>query len=416
MPALLRAAKGHMLQLRRLLRPSWRGVLLKTSYVTYALLLAACVVDHLSFGPPALVVAGYVDAAQATGVQSAIRTVFSLWSVALVLHAFRSCVGGAARPVKIVEEPPAGPRRPSVGAGGPGPSREKLTRSGRGFGFEYASCEMQGWRAQMEDALVCAPDIESAYCATDVHHALFGVMDGHGGSEVSCHVAQLLVRKVRACIAGGDAPGAALKRAVLAIEEDLRRANAHGWRQMGCTAAIALLSPTSVSVANVGDSRVFKCRGGTVMPLTRDHRPESPRERRRIEAAGGTVAKFGPTYRVDALLNMSRALGDFSLKDPKLPHDRQMISPVPDITVSDISADDEFLVVACDGLFELMSWETVCEYIHSRIRTRPLPEIAEGLLDACCTRSVQATQGRGTDNESVIIVKLHTRATGPQTR
>lgn len=44
-----------------------RGVLLKTSYVTYALLLAACVVDHLSFGPPALVVAGYVDAAQACG-------------------------------------------------------------------------------------------------------------------------------------------------------------------------------------------------------------------------------------------------------------------------------------------------------------------------------------------------------------
>merc|ERR1719183_3261382 len=119
---------------------------------------------------------------------------------------------------------------------------------------------------------------------------------------------------------------------------------------MGCTASVALLSPTSVTVANVGDSRVFKCRAGQCVPLTRDHKPESPRERRRIEAAGGTVVQYGPCYRIDHNLNLSRALADFHYKDPNVPPEEQKISPSADVTVVDIDEDDEFLVVACDGL------------------------------------------------------------------
>merc|ERR1719436_690492 len=105
---------------------------------------------------------------------------------------------------------------------------------------------------------------------------------------------------------------------------------------MGSTAAVVLLTPTSATVASVGDSRVFKCRNGKCVPLTRDHKPESPRERKRIEAAGGTVEQFGPCYRVDLCLNMSRALGDFHFKDASLPPEQQKISPTPDVTTSDL--------------------------------------------------------------------------------
>jgi len=394
--------KGRELQLQRLICPSWRGAFISFVYLVYALLVALCIADGFYPSPPS----------EQTVLQAQVRQIVKWWSFCLPLFICRRRIGTSlAKLLGAISLGLAGGG--SQGAGSRGPQRLKTTRTGTGPGFSYVSCEMQGWRPNMEDAVVCAPRFDESEPqpgeeASTSGRALFGVMDGHGGSEVSAKVAEQLVSRTRAACSTAESAGAALKQAVLEIEEDLRRNNTHGrWRQMGCTAAVALLTPTQVSVASVGDSRVFKCRNGSCVPLTRDHKPESPRERRRIEAAGGTVAKFGPCYRVDACLNMSRALGDFLFKDPDLSPEQQKISPVPEITVSDIDDQDEFLVIACDGLFELMTWETVCEYIHQRLWTLPLAQIAEGLLDACCSTNVLATLGRGTDNESVIIVRLN---------
>mmetsp|Transcript_71003 Transcript_71003/g.219500 ORF Transcript_71003/g.219500 Transcript_71003/m.219500 type:complete len:395 (+) Transcript_71003:63-1247(+) len=296
----------------------------------------------------------------------------------------------------------------------------KTTRQGRGPWFSYASCEMQGWRSAMEDAVLCVPSLEGR----QEELGLFAVFDGHGGAEVSAQAAERLVGKLGPRLAKEEAQGPALRQAILDLEDDLRRVGASGQAQaaaagcregsgrfdfVGCTAVVSLLSRKSVTVVNVGDSRVLKCRRGECVPLTRDHKPESPRERRRIEAAGGTVVKFGPCYRVDYNLNLSRTLGDFNYKDPGLAPEDQKISPAGDITVVEIEPEDEFLLIACDGLFELMTWKSVCAYVHERINHMPLTEIAEGLLDEACSPNVLATCGRGTDNESVIIVKLHER-------
>merc|ERR1711862_638811 len=147
--------------------------------------------------------------------------------------------------------------------------------------------------------------------------------------------------------------------ALLDIEDELRQNNSHvvpgpsglcgRYDFVGCTATAALLTRSSVTCVNVGDSRIFKCRNGECVPLTRDHKPESPRERKRIEAAGGMVVKIGPCYRIDCNLNLSRALADFKYKDPNLAPEDQKVSPVGDVTNVDIDEHDEFLVGACDG-------------------------------------------------------------------
>lgn len=300
----------------------------------------------------------------------------------------------------------------------------KTTREGRGPWFSFVSCEMQGWRSAMEDAVLCTPSLEGV--AQDT--ALFAVFDGHGGAEVSAQAKDRLLGHLGPRLAKEEAQGPALKQALLDLEDELRRLGAPagaaqalkvGGREangrfdfVGCTAAVALLTRTSVTVVNVGDSRVLKCRRGECVPLTRDHKPESPREKKRIEAAGGTVVKFGPCYRVDYNLNLSRTLGDFNYKDPNLAPEDQKISPAGDITVVEIDQDDEFIVIACDGLFELMTWKSVCSYVKERIDRAPLAEIAEGLLEEACSPNVLATCGRGTDNESVIIVKLHEKRSG----
>lgn len=70
-------------------------------------------------------------------------------------------------------------------------------------------------------------------------------------------------------------------------------------------------------------------------------------EKARIVAAGGFV-DFG---RVNGNLALSRALGDFEFKKKAdLPAEKQIVTAFPDVTVHEISPDDEFLVVACDGL------------------------------------------------------------------
>ena len=69
-------------------------------------------------------------------------------------------------------------------------------------------------------------------------------------------------------------------------------------------------------------------------------------EKARISAAGGFV-DFG---RVNGNLALSRAIGDFEFKrSAELSPEQKIVTAYPDVTVHELSDDDEFLVIACDG-------------------------------------------------------------------
>lgn len=69
-------------------------------------------------------------------------------------------------------------------------------------------------------------------------------------------------------------------------------------------------------------------------------------EKARITAAGGFV-DFG---RVNGNLALSRAIGDFEFKkSAELAPEQQIVTAYPDVVVHEMSDDDEFLVIACDG-------------------------------------------------------------------
>ncbi|KAL1114785.1 hypothetical protein AAG570_007609 [Ranatra chinensis] len=96
---------------------------------------------------------------------------------------------------------------------------------------------------------------------------------------------------------------------------------------------------------------------------TRDHKPIVPSEKERIQNAGGTVM----IQRVNGSLAVSRALGDYEYKnvEGRGPCE-QLVSPEPEVFVQDRDeAHDEFLVLACDGIWDVMSNEAVCDYIRS---------------------------------------------------
>lgn len=144
-------------------------------------------------------------------------------------------------------------------------------------------------------------------------------------------------------------------------------------RVAGCTAVVAILTNTRLVVANAGDSRCILGRSTGAVHLTRDHKPQNDVEKvgevveslqARIEAAGGSV-EFG---RVNGNLNLSRAIGDLHYKqDPSRPLEDQIITSHPDVTSVDLSPQDEFICLACDGLFEFFSSEDVYKHIASNV-------------------------------------------------
>ena len=78
----------------------------------------------------------------------------------------------------------------------------------------------------------------------------------------------------------------------------------------GCTATTMLITQNEIICANAGDSRTVLSRGGKALPLSQDHKPDDMAERKRIYAAGG----FVEASRVNGMLALSRALGDFEYK------------------------------------------------------------------------------------------------------
>ncbi len=133
----------------------------------------------------------------------------------------------------------------------------------------------------------------------------------------------------------------------------------------GCTAVVSLLVGRELYVANAGDSRCVVCRGGKVVEMSFDHKPEDDIEFQRIRKAGGRVTLDG---RVNGGLNLSRAIGDHGYKmNKELSAEEQMISALPDLKCLTLEPEDEFMVLACDGIWNYMSNEEVVGFVRYRI-------------------------------------------------
>ena len=178
--------------------------------------------------------------------------------------------------------------------------------------------------------------------------------------------------------------------------------------QAGCTAVVAVLHGNELYVANAGDSRAVLCRGGQAYALSEDHKPGQEGERSRIMAAGGFLSNIGGVTRVNGNLNLSRAIGDLKYKtNSGLPANEQIITAEPDVKHVALTPEDSFFLLACDGVWDVMTNQQACDFVSQRIeQNKDLKVVAGELLDACLASSPSETQGIGCDNMTAIIVKL----------
>ncbi|XP_066596792.1 protein phosphatase 1G-like [Prorops nasuta] len=181
----------------------------------------------------------------------------------------------------------------------------------------------------------------------------------------------------------------------------------------GCTAVVAILKNKDLYVANAGDSRAVLCRDGQALELSLDHKPEDEPEMGRIVKAGGKVTADG---RVNGGLNLSRALGDHAYKqNTKLPPQSQMITALPDVRHVTIDPQrDEFMILACDGIWNFMSSQGVINFVRSRLQKNPehISQICEELFDQCLAPDTLG-DGTGCDNMTAVIVKFSNLNNGP---
>lgn len=173
----------------------------------------------------------------------------------------------------------------------------------------------------------------------------------------------------------------------------------------GCTAVVALLRGDQLFVANAGDSRCVVSRDGKAVEMSIDHKPEDEIERKRVEKAGGKVTLDG---RVNGGLNLSRAIGDHAYKKNKRVSDRdQMITALPDIKTLDLKQpNDQFMVIACDGIWNSFTSQQVIDFVAKRIETADkLSSICDELFKSCLASNTHG-DGTGCDNMTAVIVKF----------
>ena len=120
-----------------------------------------------------------------------------------------------------------------------------------------------------------------------------------------------------------------------------------------------------IYAANAGDSRCVLARKGKAVPLSFDHKPDDEGELKRIEKAGSVVTEG----RVDGNLNLSRALGDLKYKTNKeLKPEEWPITANPDVRVEDLTSEDDFVIMGCDGIWETKSNDEMVAYIYDRLK------------------------------------------------
>jgi len=237
---------------------------------------------------------------------------------------------------------------------------------------------------------------------------MLAVFDGHGdyGHEVSDFVAFTLPREYEL-----RPPGDVEHRlccAATATERKMREKFPTAADKSGTTAVAAVLSPTGLTVACVGDSRCvlgrsLPCGGWEAVPLTIDQTGSLEEEAARIKAAGGTlhVNPCKNSCRVihpeGYSLAMTRALGDWVFDGMG-----KICDPV--FTTVELGAEDRCVILASDGLWEFITSQEaidICLQHH------------ESATKACRALITQATfqwqkvhQGDYRDDITIIVAFL----------
>ncbi|KAK6912485.1 PPM-type phosphatase-like domain [Dillenia turbinata] len=256
------------------------------------------------------------------------------------------------------------------------PKTEKFSEDGENDRVRYGLSSMQGWRATMEDAHAAHPDL-------DASTSFFGVYDGHGGKVVAKFCAKYLHQQVlkSEAYSAGDL-GTSVQKAFFRMDEMMR--GQRGWRELAVLGMLEgfIWSPRSGDGGDQVDDWAFE------------------EEYKDAVTASGPHSDFsGPTSGSTACVAIIR---NNQLLVANAGDSRCVISRKGQV---ELCEDDEFIVLACDGIWDCMSSQQLVDFIHEHLNTETkLSAVCEKVMDKCLAPSTIG--GEGCDNMTMVLVQF----------
>ncbi|KAM8759651.1 protein phosphatase 1F isoform 1-T1 [Acanthopagrus schlegelii] len=211
--------------------------------------------------------------------------------------------------------------------------------------FIYCSVHaIKNTRRKMEDKHLALAEFNHLFGIQDgVERAYYAVFDGHGGVDAATYAAtHLHVALSKQETLQNDA--AAAFKTAFKLTDDMFKAKAKRERlRSGTTGVAVLIQDEELTVSWLGDSQAILVRKGHVVTLMDPHKPDREDEKQRIEDLGGCITFMG-CWRVNGTYAVSRAIGDFDQKP--------YVSGEADCSVTQLSGDEDYILLACDGFFD----------------------------------------------------------------
>ena len=206
--------------------------------------------------------------------------------------------------------------------------------------YSYYEDKNLKYRQSMEDIGIMIPDL-----TTDYKVSLFGIFDGHGGSDVVKFVKDRLPQLIKNYLIDLCPVETAFKNAFEKVDQELRFFDSE---YIGTTATIVLIKDNKIYCANVGDSKAYIIYDNSYTQISSDHKCTIEDEKIRVESMGGEIKK----NRVMGQLILTRTLGDLYVK-------QYGVINTPDISVNDIRGNMKYIILASDGIWDVVDLDTL---------------------------------------------------------
>lgn len=259
----------------------------------------------------------------------------------------------------------------------------------------------------------------------DSNTFFFAVYDGHGGNGCSLYLKEKLHHFIK------NFTKESLNEAINTVEEKFMSEEALDEKgeikdPSGSCGIMALIQKNKLIIANVGDSRLVLFKKNSLYFSTEDHKPGSPSEKTRIEKGGGMVyqtpsliplhqngKEIEPPWRVlPGRLSVSRTFGDVEAKNEKLGGMKNVVVALPDITEIELDEDFNFMVLGCDGIFDVLSNEEILECVKIVLKEKEFNDLNNVNISELCgyiaDMIIKSSLAKDSyDNVSCIVVAIN---------
>lgn len=276
-------------------------------------------------------------------------------------------------------------------------------------GLQYGEYWVQGKRPSMEDAHSAVLDAAHLRLPRKRHpqkdhsesssFAFFGIFDGHGGPRAAEFVAANLFPYLQAEKLKHTDTRSALDSALRQVEDAWMKVAEKEKATDGTCAAVAVIDGLRLVAASIGDSELVLSRNGQAYAVCEVHNPSrNEEEANRIKEEGGTLDR--KRMRVldpegERSLALSRTIGDLKFKQK-----RTGVIAEPQIAEYTLQAGDEFLLIGCDGVWDVVQHQEAVDLCANLLRHEKKPhEVAKELVEYAFSKG-------STDNISACIIVL----------